>query len=590
MCRIAGLINALLPDTVLTDYVRGMCDIQQHGGPDDEGVFLHHDAHLSFGHRRLSLIDLTPSGHQPMTYNAGKLVITYNGEIYNYIQLKSELEKAGCHFTSQSDTEVILAAFSKWGTASFDKFNGIFAFALFDQLNDKVYLVRDGMGVKPLYYSLTNEGLAFSSEVRALSTIPYLSEKNEYWQVYLMAYGHLPEPVTTLRNVQPIEKGTYLTYHISSGQVKFTPFAHYSYTEKIIDRNEAIHLIQSHLRDSIQRQLVADAPVGVFLSGGLDSSIIALLADHVHSNLNTISIFFNDNKYSEKKYQDILYSKLSCVRHQHLIREEDFNNFLPSIIHSMDLPSCDGINTWFISKYAKECGLKAVLSGVGGDELLGGYPSFNRIRSVVNLQKLPNTILRASRYSNTKKIRRLCYLSIPGSVGKYLFLRGQFIPSEIAGYLNMDEGEVWRILEAQPHLNNIDFLTPKNQASWLETNLYMQNQLLRDSDVMSMAHGVEIRVPFLDKEFVKMVLNISSAQKYTGEYGKQLLIDSFSDILPEQIWNRPKMGFTFPFKEWLCNERYNKTLQGKDVSEYRKKMQSQQMHWSMFFTLHLLDK
>jgi asparagine synthase (glutamine-hydrolysing) len=236
-------------------------------------------------------------------------------------------------------------------------------------------------------------------------------------------------------------------------------------------------------------------------------------------------------------------------------------------------------------------GLKAVLSGVGGDELFGGYPSFKRISTVNKLGMLPDIFLKNVYKSGAK--RRLCYLSLGGAKGKYLFLRGQFIPIEISQQLNIDESEVWKILDDQPALNNISDLSLKNQASWMEMNMYMQNQLLRDSDVMSMAHGVEIRVPFLDKEFVSLSLQIASKAKYYGKFGKQLLIDSFIDIVPEKIWNRNKMGFTFPFNNWLKTNPLVQSIISSSTPSAKlsyKKFIEGNMHWSQLMTLVLLQK
>jgi asparagine synthase (glutamine-hydrolysing) len=253
----------------------------------------------------------------------------------------------------------------------------------------------------------------------------------------------------------------------------------------------------------------------------------------------------------------------------------------------MDQPSSDGINTWFISKYARQNGLKAVLSGVGSDELYGGYPSFERMEKLLYLNKLPNAILKAGRYTSWKKFRRLGYLSLPGTVGKYLFLRGQFIPYEIASHLQMDELQVWKLLGDFPQYVNIDHLGAKNQASWMEMNIYMENQLLKDADFMSMAHGVEIRVPYLDREFVELSMQIPAHLKYGGERPKQLLIDSFRDLLPESIWNRPKMGFSFPFRDWLSKNEFSKDMIGADDDNYQKFI-SGNMHWSQFLTLVLI--
>ncbi|MEO6721249.1 MAG: asparagine synthase (glutamine-hydrolyzing) [Ferruginibacter sp.] len=589
MCRIAGIINPILPTIVLENIVKEMCCLLQHGGPDDEGLYTDATNHLVLGHRRLSLIDLTAAGHQPMPYCNGRYQLTYNGELYNYLEIKRELVRLGLSFDTHSDTEVILAAFAKWGTGSFSRFNGMFAFALWDKETSELYLVRDASGIKPLYYAHTNEGLAFSSEVRGFEPIDYLKETNPDWPVYLMAYGHLPEPVTTLKEVKPLEKGCYLQYNASSGECLQRVFSAYEYEEIIADREDAIELVRYMLERAVKRHLLSDAPIGVFLSGGLDSSIISLLANRHQSMLNTISIYFEETKYSEKTFQDLLQQRLNCDHHQHLVNEQDFHQHLPDIINAMDLPSGDGINTWFISRYAKKNGLKAVLSGIGGDELYGGYPSFKRIYATMVLDDLPGGILRAGRYTTYKRIGRMAYLSIPGPVGQYLFLRGQFTPIAIARQLDMDESEVWKILETQPVMEQLDDLSPANQASWLERNFYMQNQLLRDADVMSMAHGIEIRVPFLDDEFTRFSLGIGSGVKYAGALKKQLLIDAFKEILPGPIWDRPKMGFSFPFKDWLSHDRYSTAAKGTRLSAWHKKLQMNEMHWSQFFTLLLME-
>ncbi|CAN5335054.1 asparagine synthase (glutamine-hydrolyzing) [soil metagenome] len=590
MCRIAGLINPSMPVAAIEAVVKEMCTVQKHGGPDDEGMFTDVDNHLVLGHRRLSLIDLSAAGHQPMRYSGGRYTISYNGELYNYLELKAKLQKAGATFTTHSDTEVILAAFAYWGVAAFQQFNGMFAFAIWDIEKGVLYLVRDPAGIKPLYFAHTKEGLAFASEVRAFKGLGYLQQPHPHWQVYLMAYGHLPEPVTTLKEVQPLKKGWFLHYNVKSGECRQEPFNRFNYVEQISDRPKAIELVQKTLAAAVKRHLLSDAPIGVFLSGGLDSSIIASLANKAIPDLNTISLVFDEALYSEKKYQDIVQLGLQGQQHQHLLTASGFHADMPAIMQAMDLPCSDGINTWFISKYARQQGLKAVLSGIGGDELFGGYPSFNRIAAALQVkQYMPPTVLRNGKIPGIKKLRRFCYLSLPGSVGMYLFLRGQFIPAEIAAYLDMPEGAVWDILQQQPQVPDITNLTPKNQASWLEINLYMQNQLLRDADVMSMAHGVEIRVPFLDATFLKLVLQLCSSIKYPGSFNKQLLIDSFKAEIPAAVWNRPKMGFSFPFKEWFGDSRYAAGKTGSGTALFHKKFTRGNLHWSQFFTIYLME-
>lgn len=590
MCRIAGIVDASITAEVREERVRKMCFLQKHGGPDDEGFFASPENNLVLGHRRLSLIDLSSAGHQPMQYLDGRYQIIYNGELYNYLELKAELKQMGYQFNNNTDTEVILAAFAKWGSASFAKFNGMFAFAIWSKDQHEIYLVRDSSGIKPLYYSNTPGSLSFASEVKAFDVFEVNASKNDNWKVYLMAYGHLPEPITTKTHVHPLPKGCFLKYSLQSGQSRVESFAHYSYVEQINRRDEAIDLVRTSLKAAVDRHLIADAPLGVFLSGGIDSSIVALLANKSTTALNTLSIYFDEKKYSEKKYQDVLKKSLNCNHHDHLLKESDFHQYFPDILKAMDQPSSDGVNTWFISKYAREAGLKAVLSGIGGDELFGGYPSFKRMGKVKSLEKLPDFLLKSGDRTKSKILRRAAFLTLGGARGKYLFLRGFYIPSEIACLLDMDESEVWDLLSDQPVVNDIHYLSSGNQASYVELNLYMQNQLLKDADSMSMAHGLEIRVPFLDRDFLKMVLMIKSNIKYAGSLPKQLLIDAFKPVLPEAIWNRPKMGFAFPFKQWMGNNEYVKdSLQNK--GEHGRVIYSQfkegQVHWSQVMMLLL---
>ncbi|RYZ61846.1 MAG: asparagine synthase (glutamine-hydrolyzing) [Chitinophagaceae bacterium] len=592
MCRIAGIISLRQPLESLQQQVRQLCNLQEHGGPDGEGFYSCPDKGLVFGHRRLSLIDLTAGGQQPMLYGHEHLVITYNGELYNYRPLKKDLQALGYQFASNSDTEVILAAFAAWGTSAFKRFAGMFAFALLDLRENAVYLVRDPLGIKPLYYSHRHDELHFASEVRALASLSETATEDPHWPVYFLAYGHLPEPITTLQSVKPLPKGCYLRYSLFSQRTDIHTYQHFSYLENLGNKAEVLERVRQCLRTAVERHLLSDAPIGAFLSGGIDSSLMALLAGEViPDNLTTLSLYFNEQHYSEKPFQELIARQLRGRHHAFCLGQNDFEAAFPRIMAAMDLPSNDGINTWFISKYAREAGLKAVLSGLGGDELFGGYPSFDRMKAAHYLQQLPASTLKAGRYSGSKKFKRLAYLSLPGIKGKYLFLRGQFIPQEIARQLDLPEEQVWRLLQEQPLLPDVHHMTHPNQASWMEMNLYMQNQLLRDSDVMSMAHGIEIRVPFLDPDFVKLVLQIRSDLKYEGG-GKRLLVEAFSDLLPRQIYDRPKMGFSFPFKEWLGeNEWAREELRhaGKESQRLYLDFTKGHRHWSQVLSLLLIQ-
>lgn len=421
MCRIAGMIDRSRSIDFIQDQVSKMCQLQWRGGPDDGGIFTDEESQLVLGNRRLSIMDLTPEGHMPMHY-AGKYTITYNGEIYNFQELKNTLLNLGHTFHSSSDTEVVLAAFAEWNVDAFSKLNGMFAFALHDHEKKMLYLVRDPVGIKPLYYYLTDHQLSFASELGAFAN--FNLEKNKDTSILLLAYGHMPGQSTPYKNLQSFPQGHFLSYDLSNGKHQLHCYTAFKYESKINTKQEALLKTRQVLQDSVQRQLISDAPIGVFLSGGLDSSILAKLsADELGHQLHTLSIYFEDKQFSEKRYQDSLVEKLKSKHEPLLITKNMFNNSLPLILDDMDMPSCDGLNTWFISKHAAQQGLKAVLSGLGGDELYGGYPSFHRMKWTNTLQSIPNALLGLSKLSNSTAVSRSVYLKIPGLQGKYLFAR-----------------------------------------------------------------------------------------------------------------------------------------------------------------------
>ncbi|MDB4902130.1 MAG: hypothetical protein JWQ63_1411 [Mucilaginibacter sp.] len=587
------MISNRLTSEEITEKVSIMCNALKHGGPDDEGVFLDEKVNLAFGHRRLSIIDLSSNGHQPMADVQQKAWITFNGEIYNYPELKQQLINAGARFHSNTDTEVILTAYLYWGTEAFSRFRGMFAFALYDIGQAVTYLVRDTAGIKPLYYHVQNGQISFASEVKAFKAAEITNETDPTWPVKFLAFGHIPEPYTTLKNVYSLTKGHFLlwdhhknTYHIRS---YYNNASHQTY---ITDTSIAKKNIHDTLKISVNRQLISDASIGVFLSGGIDSSLITLLADeHQKEQLKTISIYFDEKAYDERSYQNLVSSKINGEKFVHLVKQQDFEKFLPRIINDMDMPTTDGINSWFISSYAHQDGLKAVLSGLGADELFGGYPSFYRVKYLRYLRKIPASIYTLANYFKTDKYKKISFLAYNNPYAHYLLLRGFFVPEDIAKILNIDIKEVNEIL-----FNSRSFpdLGPYNEeyAAWFENNLYMQNQLLRDTDVMSMSHGLEVRVPFLDEDFKRLAETISPEIRFNKNQPKKILIDSFNDILPKEVWNRPKMGFTFPLQEWMGNhtEISNENLyKGKVAQNAVKRFKNSQMHWSKIFALYLLQ-
>jgi asparagine synthase (glutamine-hydrolysing) len=593
MCRIAGIIAKGLPIKGIEAKVGVMCDAQKHGGPDDEGIFSDESAGLVFGHRRLSIIDLSKNGHQPMADVQQKVWITFNGEIYNYLELKEQLLKRGAKFRSNTDTEVILEAYLFWGTEAFSKFRGMFAFGLYDIAKATTYLVRGSVGVKPLYYCVKNGSLSFASEVNAFKIAGVQNEVDQNWQTRFLAYGHIPEPFTTLKDVYSLEKGHFLSWNHRDSSYCITRYWDENKSrDYITDTDTAKQLIRETLRTAVNRQLIADAPIGVFLSGGIDSSLITLLAnERKGQQLKTISIYFNEKAFNERTFQNIVLDKINGEKFAHLVQQQDFDKLFPDIIGDMDMPTTDGINTWFISKYAHEDGLKAVLSGVGADELFGGYPSFSRIKYLSALRKIPRFVYAAANYFNADRYRKISFLAHNHPLADYLLLRGFFVASDIAKLLDSGTQQVNDVL-----FNNKSFpnLGPYNEehAAWFETNLYMQNQLLRDTDVMSMSHSLEVRVPFLDEDFKSLSERISPEIRFNNNHPKKILIDSFSNILPQAIWNRPKMGFTFPLQEWMRQHKEisdENLYKGKVAQNAVRKFKNGQMHWSKIFALYQIQ-
>ncbi|WP_316824809.1 asparagine synthase (glutamine-hydrolyzing) [Pedobacter miscanthi] len=589
MCRIAGIINSKNSSEKTTQQVKAMCDSMQHGGPDDYGIYSDENASVCFGNRRLAILDLSSNGHQPMVNHKEDIVITYNGEIYNYQKIRIELINLGYIFKTQTDTEVILYAYQHWGETAFEKLDGIFAFSIYDKRQQCVYLVRDQNGIKPLYYHFDNHTLTFASEVKAFKYAE-ISQENENWRIYYLAFGHIPEPYTTLKNVCSLGKGCFLKYNIRSTEHFIQSYHEFESTSYIRNEAYAIERIREQLGNSIKQQMISDVEIGVLFSGGLDSSIITILANQYNNKrLSFISANFNEIDFSEKKQRSSLLKKIDGRKIEQLITYRDFVHNFDTVLASMDQPTNDGINTWFVCKAAKEQGIKVVLSGLGADELFGGYPSFDRIHKIQNLNWLSKSVLRSMRFSNNTKFKRLYYLSLNSPIGEYLCLRGVYSPDVIAELLDIDMRTVIDCLEEIPLQPGIKKTSNETRASWFEFNMYMQNQLLKDTDFMSMSHGVEVRVPFLDRNFVDLVLSISTEIKFSYEQKKKLLVEAYKEDLPVETWKRSKMGFTFPFQEWM---RKNSDI--ADPSRYHNKRAksliksfgANKLHWSSALALY----
>lgn len=584
MCRIAGFVDSSLHEN---DLIR-MRDSMYRGGPDDSGIFQNEQNQVWLAHRRLAIIDLSSAGHQPMADPSGRLHMVYNGEIYNYKEIKSELTALGRSFNTQSDSEVILQSYLQWGTDSISRFNGMFALVIYDTIKNELILARDHAGIKPLYYSVQGESLYFASEIKAFKALKPEWKKRNDWKIYFLAFGHLPEPITTLEGIQHLAKGSYLRYDLKEKKYSITKYHKPTHQYSKSSLQDLLVQVRETLDQAVQRHLISDAPIGLFLSGGIDSSLLTLLAKkYCGDQLKTLSIYFDSEKYSEKKYQDIIIKKSGAQHQSFLVTKEEFDQNLPDALAAMDQPTTDGINSYFISKYAHEYGLKAVLSGIGADELFGGYPSIKMSAWKSAFQKLPSFIRDTAALAASDKMKKISYLTGHSSTSDYLFYRGLHTISSIARILDIEEAEVKSSLSSLPSLawNGED---RKEKAASIEYDMYMQNQLLRDSDFMSMWHALEIRVPFLDKELVALVQRIPSAWRFSDVKPKYMLTEAFREILPIEIWNRPKQGFTFPFAQWLKESEIAKPV-NKTEKKYFDLFLADKLSWSKYWVIKLLQ-
>jgi len=586
MCRIAGIYDPAQRDHLAPAVLR-MRDAMRHGGPDDAGLYLDERYPLAFGFRRLSIIDLSAAGHQPMHDAEHGLWIVFNGEIYNFKALKQELQAAGHTFRSQSDTEVLLKAYAQWGTDSFQRLNGMFAFALLDQRKHELLLVRDHAGIKPLYYHQSREKFVFASEIRAFRVYDAHWPENPDWRSYFLSFGHLPEPVTTLKDVRALPAGHYYRYDLAGQTGQSHAYQTENYSSTIKDRATAVDALSRTLRESVERQLVSDVPIGLFLSGGLDSSVLTVAAKAVlHERLCTTSIAFEETVYSERPFQQLMIEATDARNESHTLTAPEFEADFDDALAAMDQPTNDGINTYFVCKYARRSGLTVALSGLGADELLGGYPSFSYARTLPSLRCIPRPVLRRMQHVDADRWRKIAFLSLPGPVGEYLFYRGLFLPAGTAEITGQSEQSVWQLLEnfAESHL--APDLRGGNRVSWIEQSFYMRNQLLKDTDAMSMWHSLEVRVPYLDRDFMRCIRDIAPALKFSGPPAKGLLIDAFKEELPRAIWDRPKQGFTFPFAEWF---RHSERLHsaGDVLGPWREQFLQGRLSWARLWVVYL---
>ena len=567
MCGIAGFINfdpSCQPDNPEIT-LRNMLDALRHRGPDDRGeerIESPNGTAIYLGHQRFSIIDLTKAGHQPMSNDEKSVWVSTNSEIYNYKELRNELSNK-FHFHSQSDTEVLLRAYENWGVGCIDRLIGMFSFAIWDHQKEALFIVRDRLGVKPLYYHIKGQQFCFASEIRSLLASGFIDKSiNSTGLYHYLSFGHVKAPI--VNSVSELQPGHYLWIDKNGNWEEkeyWNPFN--NMTDSLASSSEIQQQVRSIIEESIRCRLVSDVPLGAFLSGGIDSSVIAgVLSSISDDTVTTLTIGFQEKEFDESKYSQETSEQFRTNHHILRLDEKQLLQDLPSSISAMDQPTVDGINTFLISRSAYEIGLKVVLSGLGGDELFGGYPSFRLIPWLIRQKKLfkyiPFIKFGVGLYNNlfpsdqSSKMHHWVQEKLSGA-HEYFLIRALFCQDNVISLFADKEQAQTEIendyLQTQNQINQLPLGDLFNQISYLETFHYLQNMLLRDTDMMSMVHPVEVRVPFMDHRLVEMMFRLPGQEK--SGTAKHLLVSSMKPLLSGNFWRRKKMGFTFPFEMWM---------------------------------------
>ena len=558
MCGLAGLLaygrEAPPVDRAVLEAMRE-CMIRR--GPDGAGTWIAADGRIGLAHRRLSIIDLSEGGAQPMASADGRLTIVFNGEIYNYRTLRKELEAEGVRFVSHSDTEVLLHLYRRDGTAMLDRLRGMFAFAIWDTNRSGVLLARDPFGIKPLYYSDDGRTLAFASQVKALRAGGIGGGLDAAAAVGFFLFGAVPEPFTVDKAIKALPAGHWL-WADEKGVGAPQAFLDVA---RLAGRPGGD--LGTALRDSVAHHLEADVPVGVFLSAGLDSTTLAALASEVHgAGLHSVTLGFQEFRGTprdEVPFAEAAARAFTTAHTSRWVAGADFARDRDDLLAAMDQPTIDGVNTYFVAKEARATGLKVALSGLGGDELFGGYDTFRQVPKLVSgLGWIPGgrflgkglRLVAAPLLKDRTSPKWAGVLEYGTRYGDaYLLRRGLFMPWELPEVLDPDlVREGWRALDPLARLEGIaarqSALEAKVRA--LESCWYMRNQLLRDSDWAGMAHSLEIRVPLVDRVLWETALPLRAS--------KRDMALAAGSRLPEIVLNRPKTGFFVPVQDWLQGE------------------------------------
>ncbi|RLA84392.1 MAG: asparagine synthase (glutamine-hydrolyzing) [Epsilonproteobacteria bacterium] len=573
MCGIVGFISQINQKYILTD----MLDIQSYRGPDDKGIFIDKQSGVHLGHNRLSIQDLSSHGHQPFISDCQNFIIVFNGEVYNFKTIKKELEELGYKFVSSSDTEVILYSYKQWGVKCIEKFIGMFAFSILDKIQNKLLLIRDRAGVKPLYYYTKDNEFIFSSELKSFHKHhKFKKELNKEVLPYYFQFGYIPAPHSIFKSCFKLEAGHYLEYDLKSFKYAITKYWNVNefYEKESLDKSESEVLddLENILDDAIDLRMVSDVPVGVFLSGGYDSSLVAsILAKKQGKKINTFTIGFNDKKYNEAEHAKSIASYLGTNHTEYYMQDNDMLDLVEKLPFYYDEPFGDSsaLPTIIVSQKAREQ-VTVALSADGGDEAFCGYSKYFFLDKFQNIfsHKIKKQILKTSLNIMSDNIVQNLNNILPSSLkqtnikDKYNKFKRAINSNSIEEMFQnassyVDKNDVNKILNIKSNksiyslFENKSNLTFLNYMMSVDYKAFMNDDVLTKVDRATMSVSLEGREPLLDHRIIEYLARVPEELKYKNRQGKYLLRQILYKYLPKEMVDKPKSGFQIPLEEWL---------------------------------------
>lgn len=561
MCGIVGFINK---EEKKEKIIKKMADRIVHRGPDAEGFYI--DENIALGHRRLAIIDIN-AGIQPMFNEDEKIVVIFNGEIYNYIELKAELKKKKHKFSTNSDTEVLVHGYEEWGSDLPSKLRGMFAFAIWDKEKETLFCARDHFGIKPLYYYKTEEEFLFASEIKSFLDYPnFKKELNQEILASYLSFSFTPTSETFFKNVYRLDPGTSLTFH--KNKLKMNKFFKLEFKEKKQEFEKAVEEIGSIMKDSVNHHLLSDVEIGSFLSSGIDSSYLVALAKPD----KTYTVGYDNPKYNEIEYAKNLTELLNLSNTSKKITKEEYLAIIPKIMYHMDEPSSDpaAVALYFVSNLASQ-DVKVVLSGEGADEFFGGYNIYRKDVDMSFYNKIPFCIRHL-----IAKIAS-CLPEVKGI--NFLIRRGMTLEENYIGVNKVfGKNEIRKILKVKNQKSNQAITKPvydeqKNKSDIvkmqaIDINFWLIKDILQKADRMTMANSLEGRVPFIDTEVFHVASSLPIEYKVTKENTKVALREAAKQVIPNESYKKKKLGFPVPLRDWLKENDFYEEVKNTFNKEY----------------------